>query len=189
MPRSVSLALVTLIAGVAIGSVALASASSTAVPRTMTLVSVDTGRRPLRRCRHEGREHRRHGRLHRAPPRPAQRKQGRRPQRDPLHHGQPQRRALPRDAVPPRRTHRGRRHRPLHHQDVPGPDRRRHRLVCRRGRRARDHVAQRHARPLRHPTGGVAVGGRARPGPVPTHTRGRERSSVRRAPVRARRAT
>ena len=43
MPRSVSLALVTLIAGVAIGSVALASASSTAVPRTMTLVSVDTG--------------------------------------------------------------------------------------------------------------------------------------------------
>ena len=43
MPRSVPLALVTLIAGVAIGSVALASASSTAVPGTMTLISVDTG--------------------------------------------------------------------------------------------------------------------------------------------------
>jgi hypothetical protein len=42
MPRSIPLALVTLVAGVALGSVALASASSTAVPRTMTLVAVDT---------------------------------------------------------------------------------------------------------------------------------------------------
>jgi allene oxide cyclase len=41
MPRSISFALVTFIAGVAIGSVALASASSEAIPRTMTLVSVD----------------------------------------------------------------------------------------------------------------------------------------------------
>lgn len=44
MRRSAPLALVALIAGVAIGSISLASASTAAAPRTMTLVSVDTGR-------------------------------------------------------------------------------------------------------------------------------------------------
>jgi hypothetical protein len=42
MRRTVPFAVVALVAGVAIGSVSLASASSPAVPQSMTLVSVDT---------------------------------------------------------------------------------------------------------------------------------------------------